>query len=226
MGRFRFVAGFLAGAVLASGAAVVASIPDSASGEITACYSTRSGAIRLIDAQVGVVCRSGEVRVSWNEQGPPGPPGSSGGFELVGDDGTELGSVVNEVASECWIVWDGADFVSYDSTSGEPCFNVQAAQVYFSDSQCTGVGDIYVASDIIDTANAYSIVPTIEFTGLEGVEFVQGVTQGPEVVELAYQLTGSGMLQSCVAIEGNFFYKVIGAGVEIAAGPLTVQPAD
>jgi hypothetical protein len=61
---------FIVGAVAAS-----ASIPDSETGEITGCYANRGGALRLINAEAGKHCKSGESPVVWNVQGLPGPAG-------------------------------------------------------------------------------------------------------------------------------------------------------
>lgn len=66
--RFRFAAGVVVGLVAAGGIAM-ASIPDSRSGQVTACYRTsdpNKGALRVIDAQAGQTCRGGEARLTWD----------------------------------------------------------------------------------------------------------------------------------------------------------------
>lgn len=61
-------------AVLAAGvtfgpAIASAAIPNSSTGMVNACYATSGGALRVIDAQAGQVCRSGEQPISWPASG-------------------------------------------------------------------------------------------------------------------------------------------------------------
>jgi hypothetical protein len=78
-------------AVAAAGVAYAA-IPSSG-GVVTACYA-KAGDLRVIDAEAGAQCKSGETPLSWDQQGPAGPvgpagppgtPGASGitGYEIV-----------------------------------------------------------------------------------------------------------------------------------------------
>jgi hypothetical protein len=71
----RFIIGLVAGAVLATTAAAVASIPSS-DGVFTACVKS-DGTLRLIDAEAGDTCKASEQTVTWNQTGPQGPPGVS-----------------------------------------------------------------------------------------------------------------------------------------------------
>jgi hypothetical protein len=50
-----------------------AAIP-SGNGTITACVSS-TGDLKLIDAEAGEVCGKNKKTVTWNQQGPAGPPG-------------------------------------------------------------------------------------------------------------------------------------------------------
>jgi hypothetical protein len=56
----------------------LAAVATSAGGgdEIHACYKKKNGQLRVIDA--GEDCRRSEVYLSWNSEGPPGPPGEAG----------------------------------------------------------------------------------------------------------------------------------------------------
>ncbi len=80
--RVALVAGI--SALLVSGASLAwAAIPDSGTGEITACYlsSTTSTSLRpfyLIDAQAGGKCPSGFTAIAFNRTGPQGPQGIQG----------------------------------------------------------------------------------------------------------------------------------------------------
>lgn len=76
--------GFLLGLVTAGTTVAIAAIPDSNTNVISGCYTTKNGALRVIDFQAGRRCASGEVLLQWNQQGlqgpagPPGPQGPSG----------------------------------------------------------------------------------------------------------------------------------------------------
>ena len=62
---------FAMGLALAGGIAWAA-IPNSTTGQITACYptsGTAKGQLRVIDAQAGATCKAGEVALSWQKNG-------------------------------------------------------------------------------------------------------------------------------------------------------------
>lgn len=63
--------------VLALGGGAVAAIPGS-DGSVSACYSTKNGSVRIIDAEAGATCKSKERSITWNQTGPPGPQGDRG----------------------------------------------------------------------------------------------------------------------------------------------------
>jgi alpha-tubulin suppressor-like RCC1 family protein len=64
---------------LAGGAAVaVAAIPDTTTGVITSCLKVKDGSVRIIDAQAGKRCSSGETLLTWNQRGQQGAQGVSG----------------------------------------------------------------------------------------------------------------------------------------------------
>ena len=75
-GKFGVAVGLAAGIVIAAGAAYAA-IPGS-DGAISACYSKSTGQLRVIDAEAGARCKSGETVLTWNKQGPVGPQGAQG----------------------------------------------------------------------------------------------------------------------------------------------------
>ena len=66
--------------VATSGVAIGSFAPKN--GKIVACYSKRTGALRLVEE--GRKCRKGEQKIAWNQQGKRGLPGRRG---PVGDDG-------------------------------------------------------------------------------------------------------------------------------------------
>lgn len=67
-------AGIIVGGVSVS----IAAIPDSNTGVISACLTTRNGSIRVIDHQAGRRCSAGEVLLTWNQKGQPGAIGAQG----------------------------------------------------------------------------------------------------------------------------------------------------
>src|SRR3954451_9920514 len=64
----------LAALVLAAGGVAFATIPDSG-GTIHGCYQKGNGNLRVVEAAGD--CRGNETAITWNQQGPPGPPGGS-----------------------------------------------------------------------------------------------------------------------------------------------------
>jgi hypothetical protein len=73
------------------GGAAWASIPDSG-GVIHGCYLTTGppqarGAVRVIDTEAGQTCASGEVAISWNQEGPQGATGPAGADGATGPAG-------------------------------------------------------------------------------------------------------------------------------------------
>src|SRR5438309_694827 len=77
----RRVLVFTVGALIALGGIAYATIPD-LSGLISACYSSTSGALRVIDS--AAKCSAAERALSWNQTGPAGAQGPQG---LKGDTG-------------------------------------------------------------------------------------------------------------------------------------------
>jgi hypothetical protein len=58
-----------------------AAIPNSSTGIITGCYKTSgtgAGQLRVIDAQAGKTCATGEAKLTWSQRGPTGPKGPAG----------------------------------------------------------------------------------------------------------------------------------------------------
>jgi hypothetical protein len=60
-----------------------AAIPDSSTGVITGCYHNSTGALRVIDAQAGQTCGSGQTQLTWNQEGPQGPAGLADLEEVI-----------------------------------------------------------------------------------------------------------------------------------------------
>jgi hypothetical protein len=62
-----------------------ATIPDSG-GVIHACFDSKSGALRVLDAP-SHVCGKFETSIDWNQSGAPGPPGPAGANGATGPAG-------------------------------------------------------------------------------------------------------------------------------------------
>jgi hypothetical protein len=76
-----------------------ASIPDS-NGVIHGCYATKDGTLRLVDPSAGQSCDpKKEGPVTWNAQGPAGPPGSAGSQGPPGPSGSTHGYETNAASS-------------------------------------------------------------------------------------------------------------------------------
>jgi hypothetical protein len=63
---------------VALGGVAYATIPDS-NGTIHGCYQKNNGTLRVVDN--GATCRNSERALDWNQQGRPGPPGSSVAYD-------------------------------------------------------------------------------------------------------------------------------------------------
>jgi hypothetical protein len=65
----------------AIGTTAWATIPSSSTGVIHSCYNTTgnpSGALRVINADIGAKCAKNETALDFNQTGPPGPKGDQG----------------------------------------------------------------------------------------------------------------------------------------------------
>ena len=74
----RFLVTGLAATVLSAGAAgATYAAQAGADGTITGCATSRTGALRVLDAS-SERCRSGEQRLTWSKRGPVGATGAPG----------------------------------------------------------------------------------------------------------------------------------------------------
>ena len=88
MKRFvRVTAAVGAGVLLFAGSTTAATpIPD-ASGTVHGCYQKKAGNVRVVASESE--CRSSEVPISWNQQGPKGDKGDQGPQGLQGEQGIQ-----------------------------------------------------------------------------------------------------------------------------------------
>ena len=87
--HIRTIGGLAAGLILGAAAVAVAAIPDSNTGVISACMKTRDGTIRIIDAQAGRRCITGETLITWNQKGVLGAQGATGAQGALGGTGSQ-----------------------------------------------------------------------------------------------------------------------------------------
>lgn len=83
--RSAVIATVSAGLLMAAGVSY-ASIP-AVDGTIDGCYASKGGALRIVDADD--TCKSQELRVSWNRQGPQGEVGPQGPQGEHGEQGLQ-----------------------------------------------------------------------------------------------------------------------------------------
>jgi hypothetical protein len=74
----------LVGGAVAATAAVVDPYIDG-QGKYAACVAGKDGGMRMVSP--GTACRSGELKVDWNEKGPQGLPGAVGATGAKGETG-------------------------------------------------------------------------------------------------------------------------------------------
>jgi hypothetical protein len=67
--------------VLSVGIGVSTGAIPSSTGKIDGCFVTGTGDLRVIDKAKQQTCAANEQALSWNQQGPKGPPGISEAFE-------------------------------------------------------------------------------------------------------------------------------------------------
>lgn len=65
-----------------------AAIP-SLNGEVKSCYTTSTGALRVIDGEAGAKCKTTEKALNFNQKGPAGPKGATGATGAKGATGPQ-----------------------------------------------------------------------------------------------------------------------------------------
>lgn len=132
----------LAIGVLIGGASIAwAAIPHSTTGVISACLTTKTGAIRVIDYQAGKRCVTGEVLLNWNQTGPQGavgpigPVGADGPLGPVGPIGPAGPAGVDGIdAPQQWMI-EGWSVLPRTGTQRVTLFNDGVLKIY---GDCTG----------------------------------------------------------------------------------------
>ena len=130
--------------------------------EISACYSTTNGALRIVTS--GVACRTGEVPLTWNVQGPPGPQGEKGdsGVSKVYSTGSYFGTQLSTWSN---ITPNNTIVASLDLPAGK---YFASSKVVVSSSGRIDVMCVMAAGDFggqyIDTANSLVTATTFGAT--------------------------------------------------------------
>ena len=62
-------------AVAALGLGTVASAEIPTDGTFYGCVEPERGLLRVLDPEVAKTCEEGEIAITWNQEGPPGPRG-------------------------------------------------------------------------------------------------------------------------------------------------------
>lgn len=204
-----FTVGVVLGVMLGTGVGSAA-IPDSVSGIISSCVRIRDGAIRLIDAQVGQTCKSGERLISWGQTGPQGErglPGSDGPSLAVLDaSGDVVGSFVTSTGGGGLVLVSGDGPLAVYA-NGLP---QAAGDAVFAQSDCEGVP--YVAVNLLETWSAQFApfgIPFVVVTEVSNtdtpVAYRVEVTGTEQVISRRSFLASSGSTGSpatqCVNVE-------------------------
>jgi hypothetical protein len=132
--RFGTPAAAAVAAVLAVAGGLAYAAAPGAGGELHGCYRTsggdQAGQLRLVGD--GVACRSNELAVQWNAQGPSGPAGPAGpsGADGVSPHVAQLaagdphcasgGASITDAAGATAYVCNGADGDSFAGTFSSP----------------------------------------------------------------------------------------------------------
>lgn len=177
------------------GAVALAAIPG-AGGVITGCYDTKSGALRVIDAQAGKACSKSETQLTWNQVGPQGPKGDTGVQGPKGDTGAQ------GPAGPKGINWRGGYTLE---TTYQPGDAVQLN------------GNAYIATATTSEAPG----PTVELgtpwdllamRGLQGPQGAPGIS-GYEVVSAASPFDSNASKGAAVSCPAG--KRLLGGGAEI-----------
>jgi len=89
MARSVVTAAITAGAVVVALAGIAKATDSPSDNVIRACYHSKTGALRILDADATDSCGKHETRLDWNLQGVPGLPGAAGvsGYQIVTAEG-------------------------------------------------------------------------------------------------------------------------------------------
>lgn len=164
--RRRLAITGVASAVLAAGLVTVPASTAGAAGTVyQACADKKTGAMRLI--LKGKKCKPGEKKLRWNvkgpagiagpigPQGPQGPTGAAGArgpagaFEMVGQDGTVVGTFVGWYSSAYPMVrLASGPVVIWDTTPANPAVtNFGIGEIYYQQPNCAGTGyGVFISS--------------------------------------------------------------------------------
>ena len=78
MARSVVTAAITAGAVVVALAGIAKATDSPSDNVIRACYHSKTGALRILDADATDSCGKHDTRLDWNLQGVPGLPGAAG----------------------------------------------------------------------------------------------------------------------------------------------------
>ena len=89
MTRSVVTAAITAGAVVVALAGIAKATDSPSDNVIRACYHSKTGALRILDADATDSCGKHDTRLDWNLQGVPGLPGAAGvsGYQIVTAEG-------------------------------------------------------------------------------------------------------------------------------------------
>jgi hypothetical protein len=158
-----------------------ATIPD-ARGVIHGCYSTRTGALRVVGT--GATCSASEASLTWNQTGPKGPAGASGVSSAISVHRAEVGPIsspdyvtiitANDVPAGAYMVV-AKTRIDHTQTVGSDCqlvYNAGAGDVVADTTSQSPYNSAVLA---IATHNLEALIQL----GAPGKVFVQSRVGGP-----------------------------------------------
>jgi hypothetical protein len=131
MNKRGFVAGIIFGAVLAGSTVTIASIPDSSTKVIAGCYTTRTGALRVIDFQSGKRCNRDETQLNWNQTGIQGIQGIKGvaGLDAPQQIQIEAWSVLPRTSTERITLFQDSKVTIFGDCTDSPSSSIPTSQI-------------------------------------------------------------------------------------------------
>jgi hypothetical protein len=190
--RLGYVVGLITAMVLggATTAVVMASVPD-ANGIIHACRANNNGSARIIDT-ANQSCSNSETAVNWNQTGPQGPPGSSGGAVAYAHVVPNTANSWDEQL-DAGLTSNVSDFATAQRGGGQAleCFTVNAPlkSVMVSNQNNSYNGGGYISDYAISGENKFiNLAASVEgFTCPAGTNLVVLATEQPSYYIRFYQ---------------------------------------
>jgi hypothetical protein len=138
---------------LGAGSFAVGAIPGK-DGTITACYSSKTGVVRAINADKKKKCKKGEKKITWNQkgvQGTQGAPGAPGAPGAKGDPGPSTPQTIGDGSIGTAQLADNAVTSPKVADAAIGAADLGANSVGASEVGTDAVGGLEIADNSIDS---------------------------------------------------------------------------